>query len=284
MNLLRSFLLVLCISQFFSAAAMGISASYLTSYVSSWWRGKQAEVMPNKANVAVIELVDPINFKDSVVHLISAAKNPAVDGVVLMINCGGGSTGAFSVLHDHIKKLATLKPVVALVGESAGSSGYLITSAADYIIASGCSNLGCIGTVWEIATYKNPKYKGNNLEAGIDVEQFNAGEFKSVGSPYHPLSNKDKEYIKKYIARIYQYFLETVAANRKLDMKKYKEWAEAKLFISPDALKLGLIDAIGTFFEAEEKVLELICKRNPEKTFAPTLELIYYNNSPAPAN
>jgi protease-4 len=165
-----------------------------------------------------------------------------------------------------IKKTSTKKPVVALVAGWANSCGYMIASAADYIFAHSFSELGCIGVVQELAKYKEVKVTGN-VEAKMDVELFTAGQFKAIFNAYKELSDEDRAHIQEGIEKGYQQFLNLVSQNRNLERNEYKNWAEAKIFIAPQALELGLIDEIGTIFEAEAKILELIRQRNPDCVF-----------------
>lgn len=220
-----------------------------------------------KATVEVISLIDPINFQEASLNLIAAAKNNQIAGIIIIIQSGGGATSSFSVLHDLIKKISTIKPVVALVAGVACSCGYMIASAADYIFAHSFSELGSIGVMIELQKWKDTRIKVN-VDAKMDPELFTAGKFKAIFNVYKTLSEEDRAYIQKIIEVEYQQFITLVAENRNLNRNEHEQWAEAKIFTAPEALELGLIDKIGTIFDAEAKILELIQQRNPDYLFA----------------
>jgi protease-4 len=175
--------------------------------------------------------------------------------------------------------VTTIKPVVSLIAGSALSCGYLIASASDYIIAPSCGDIGNIGVLQMIQRFENPKI-ASDIVAGLDMKVFQAGEFKTLTNPYSKkLSENDKKYIQDELNKVYKQFLLLVAHNRGLHVKNHKVWADGRIFIPSEAISLGLIDKIGTAFEAEEKLCELIRKKNPAQTYADSIETIFYGDS-----
>lgn len=225
---------------------------------------KTAEAI--KPQVAVIYISNEPDFKQLAINLTEAAKNNEIMAILLMIDNSGGNVGTFSLIHDLVKKIRTIKPVVSLITGGAYSCGYMLASATDYIIAPSGSEIGCIGTIVEIQRWKDAKKTGD-IEATLGVEIFHGGEFKAISNPYNELTDKDRDYIQSIAEQSYDYFLKVVAENRNLSLENYKEWAEGKIFIASKALKLGLIDEIGTIFEAEDKIIELIRQKNPDSAF-----------------
>lgn len=230
-----------------------------------------------KPKVAIIEITDSSDFKKTNLSLIDAAKNNTISGIILIIDSGGGSIGPYSVLHDLIKKITTTKPIIALILGDALSGGYLIASATNYIIAHNGSGIGSIGIFCEIRRYKETTQKTNEIEAQMTIEVFKAGKFKTIYHPYEKdLSDAEKNYIKEGLDKAYQTMKKIIASNRNLDLEHSTEWAEGKIFFAAEALELGLIDEIGTCFDAENKIIELISQRKPLNRFATEIEPIYY--------
>ncbi|MDR3551111.1 MAG: S49 family peptidase [Candidatus Babeliales bacterium] len=256
---------------FLVLAHMPVNCLNVKEYVCSMFYKKTVACTPR---VRVISISDNLDFKQVTDELVAAAKDTTIDGIILKIDNGGGHTGSFSVLHDIIKKVTTIKPVISLIGGYAGSCGYMIASAANYIVAHTLSDIGSIGVLWEITRLKNPKTT-KDIEAEMQVEIFYCGQFKTVGFPHaKDFSDKDRAYVQHYLDEIYKQFLNSVAKNRNLDNNTSKEWAEGKMFIAPQALQLGLIDEIGTIFEVETKILQLIKQKNPTISYADSIELI----------
>lgn len=242
---------------------------------------QKATVQPEqnriKAKIAVIYLIDPIDFKKTTLDLVHAAKNSEIHGILLVINSWGGQCELFYGLHDIIKKITIMKPVVALVVGSALSGGYLVASAAQYIIAHSGAEIGNIGVTHIVQRYREPRITGQ-IDAKLEVEVFQAGKFKAVGNTYKELSTEDKNYIKERLQKVYEQFLKTIIKNRKVSLENYKDWAEGKWYIAPEALQQKLIDEIGTVFEAEDKMRELISARNQGCLFEKDIEPIFYED------
>ncbi len=237
---------------------------------------KLSEVI--KAKIAAIPIVEGCDISQVMFNIVEAAKNKEVSGIVLNIDCSGGWLDKFSALHDLVKKVSEKKPVVGLVLGSALSGGYLVLSATTHSIAQSISSIGHIGSIVELTKYKEPKITGN-LDAKLEVELFSAGEYKGIYHPYHTLSEKERAYIKSENEKVYEIFVKLVSENRNIDLKDSKKWADGKSYFAPDALKLGLIDEIGTIFEAEAKLLALISKKNPDIIFDNDCEYVFYDSS-----
>lgn len=199
------------------------------------------------------------DLKQLTLQIISAVKDSAIKGIILLINCRGGSMTTFSMLHDTIKKARQFKPIVAVVTHAV-SGGYLITAPADYVIAHSCSEVGSIGVIMELKHFKNACLMGDGLEAEYNSILFKAGEFKDIYQSYGrgELSEKEKSYLQKGVDDAYDAVVALVAEDRGLNKEEADIWANAKEFMAHEALELGLIDQIGTLFDAEEKIVELI--------------------------
>lgn len=225
--------------------------------------------------IALITINDDINFFQVSQHLVDIAKNPTFDGAILIINNNGGSLGSFSVIHDLIKKVSKTKPIVAVVGQGALSCGYLIASVTQYIFAHTLSDIGGIGVILQVNRYKQMKIKENDLEADMQVNLLYAGEFKVDTHVFaKDLSDEQKKGLQDNLNFSYNQIVTMVAENRNLKRDAYKEWAEGKKFLAPRALELGLIDQIGTIFDAEEKVREFVVKKNPQAVYGPGVTVI----------
>jgi protease-4 len=77
--------------------------------------------------------------------LRTAAKNPNVRAIVLRVDSPGGSSVASDLIWREIVKIK--KPVIASMGDIAGSGGYYISMGADKIFAEPGTLTGSIGVV-----------------------------------------------------------------------------------------------------------------------------------------
>lgn len=246
----------------------------LSCFSLPWFSKPQPQPYPK---VLSIEVFDKIDVKKISGKLFEATKRPDVCGVILMVDSNGGDAGDFSVIHDMVKKLASVKPVVCLVAGAAYSGGYMVASAATTILVHSCSGIGSIGAQLSVDRYANTRIKEDRgVEADFKAEVFSAGEFKNLFNVYLPnLTESQRAFLQVSLMKSYKTFIKIVAANRGLNEEDYKIWAEGKTFEASEALELGLIDGIGTIFDAEAKIKELIVERNPNFGPVDAIKFIY---------
>ena len=224
----------------------------------------EPEKAPIKPKVALISLPNQLNFRATEFDLIDMAKNNEIAAIIFLVDNSGGAASDFAALHDLIARIKKTKPVVALVNGVAFSAGYKVISPANCIIAHSGSSIGSIGAYMEIRRFKNTKLNGD-LKADMESELFSAGEYKALWHPYaKELTDEQRAYIENELDKLYESFVQSVAENRDLSKENSDEWAQGKVFQAPEALALGLIDEIGTYFDAETKILELLRQRSPD--------------------
>lgn len=261
-----------------------MNMEYLKKYfVSETPAAQTIEIAPAaslKIKVGIIHIPDNVNFPQLIKILSEAAKNIELQGLILLIDNNGGDVGQFSTLHDLIKKITNIKPIVGLVCGSAYSCGYMIASATNYLMCSAGSNIGSIGAVIELQKFKDQHLvanPNNNLDAVLEVEILTGGTYKAMTNPNLALTEIQRNYLKEFVEKTYQYFINLVARNRNLSTENYLDWADAKIFMGYEAVELGLVDEIGTILDAEEKVLELIKQKSPDTLFDKTIETVELN-------
>lgn len=249
-------------------------------YIQKYFAPIEYSANPWKAQVGIIHIPYDFEFEKLINTLTQAAKNNELQGIILIIDNDGGNMGQFSALHDLIKKITTIKPVIGLVCGSACSAGYLIASATNYLFCATASDIGSIGIILEIEKYSgqrlatNPK---NRIDAKVDYEIFHGGTYKTIHNDNAPLTEIQRTYLQNKVEESYQNFISLVAENRNLSLEKHLEWADAKTFLGSEAIKIGLVDEIGTILDAEAKVLELIKQKNPDTIFDAILETVELN-------
>lgn len=167
-----------------------------------------------------------------------AMADDGVQGIVLDIDSGGGEvSGAFD-LADHIYHSRGVKPITAVVDESAYSAAYLLASAAEKIILPRTGGVGSIGV---IATHAD--FSRMEDAAGITVTHVYAGERKADYSPHQPLSDQATAALQEMVDDTYSMFVAAVARNR--GMKKEEVIAtQAAIYEGQKAVKAKLADAV----------------------------------------
>ncbi|MEW5896961.1 MAG: signal peptide peptidase SppA [Nanoarchaeota archaeon] len=211
-------------------------------------------------NVALIPISGPVTVEgdsylgsstasstEIVGFIKEAEKNPRVKVIMLEINSPGGSAVASDEIASAVRKAE--KPVIALIRETGASGGYWIASSADHIIANRMSITGSIGV---LSSYL--EFSGLMEKYGVNYEQLTAGKYKEIGSPFKELSSDERKILQDKLDKIHQFFIEEIAANRKLPQSKVKAIASGEFFLGAEAYDLGLIDELGDKDTAEEYI------------------------------
>ncbi len=216
---------------------------------------KEAVVKPN---LMEITLKGAILDAKGVLEQIEEAQKDNIKGVLFIIDSPGGAVAPSIEISYAIKRLQEKKPVVAYAAGTMASGSYYAGIWADKIIANPGSTIGSIGVIFEA-----PNLKALLEKLGIEPQVIKAGKYKEVGTPFRRWSEAEKEELRKVIFNTYKMFTRDVAKARQLDLNKTAQWADAHIFTAYGAQKVGLIDQVGTIYEAKKAVEKLAKVKKP---------------------
>lgn len=171
----------------------------------------------------------------------SMMADPAIQSIVMRLDSPGGEAAQVLDLADHIRESRGDKPIIAMVDDMAYSAAYAIASAADQIWVTRSGGVGSVGVV----AYHVDQSEFNK-KLGVSIEYLYAGERKIDGNPHEPLSNGARSQFQSEIDRLYDLFVETVAANRGLDVEAVRA-TEAGMYHGERAVDARMADRVGTF-------------------------------------
>jgi len=184
-----------------------------------------------------------------------AYQNNKVKAIVLRVNSGGGSALASEMIWKEIELAkAAGKKVVTSMGDYAASGGYYIACNSDYIVAQPNTLTGSIGVLGIIPSFQ--KMLKNKLGITLDVAKSNphADYFSGVGRPLDELEMKK---LTSHVEETYGIFTQRVADGRKLPVDEVYKIAEGRVWSGVEAIKIGLVDQLGTIEDAVAKAAEL---------------------------
>lgn len=187
--------------------------------------------------------------------------NKEVKAVILRINSPGGTVASVQEIHDAVIRLqATGKKVVASFQDVAASGGYYIAAPADRIVANPGSIVGSIGVVFHLMNYEDLAKK-----VGVRSDVIKSGNMKDMGSPFRPLSDKERRVFEGLVQSAYGQFLTAVSEGRRMPLEKLYPLADGRVFTGEQARTEGLVDVLGGFDRAvdEAKQLAGIHSANP---------------------
>lgn len=202
---------------------------------------KSNSLLGSNARLALISVRGPImDASPTLAWIRKLEQNPDVKGVLLRVDSPGGGAAASQEIYDALKRLSATRPIVVSMGSTAASGGLMVAMAGEHIFANASTVTGSIGVRMDI-----PQLQGLMGKIGVGQETIVTGPFKDAGSPMRPLSPTDKAYFKSVLDNMHGQFVAIVAEGRNMPHEKATALADGKIFTGEEALKLGLVDALG---------------------------------------
>ena len=193
--------------------------------------------------------------KSTADDLRKLADDDDVKAVVFRVNSGGGSAVASEQIRHALKLVKAKKPVVVSMGGMAASGGYWISSPANYIFAEPTTITGSIGIFGLI-----PNFSGlvtDKLGVTFDGVKTN----KYAGYETELVLGKETDDImaemQTYVDRGYQSFLNIVSEGRGMKPEQVDEIGQGRVWLASDAVKIKLVDKLGSLDDAVKKATEL---------------------------
>jgi protease-4 len=219
----------------------------LFALIGSAGNENETVVTGSGEKIAVVELQGLISSSDDVVgQLKKYRQQRSIKGIVLHINSPGGAVVPSQEMYEEVKKTRESgKPVVVSMGSLAASGGYYVACGASRLVANKATLTGSIGVISEFLQLHDALSK-----LGIDVKTIKSGSLKDAGSMTRPMSDADVKYFQTLMDDVHQQFISVVATERKLPQDSVVALADGRVFTGEEAVKLGLVDTIGTFEDA----------------------------------
>jgi protease-4 len=204
------------------------------------------ELPGGRDHVSRLTLAGTITEQRRTIEALEAmAKDDHAKALIVSIDSPGGSVAGGEALHDAIAAVAARKPVVAVMGATAASAGYMVALPAARIFAREATLTGSIGVL-----LMTGEISGLLNTLGIRDETIASGPLKHEPSFTKPLSEAGREALHGLVMDMYDQFVAMVAEGRHMDAAQVRALADGRAYTGRQAVKLGLIDAIGGESEA----------------------------------
>lgn len=192
---------------------------------------------------------------DVVSDLEKLAKDEDVKAVVLRVNSGGGSAAASEKMWHAVELLKAKKPVVVSMGGAAASGGYMMSCGANYIFAEPVTVTGSIGIFGLVPNIS--ELLTDKLGVTFDGVQTHKNTTAIENLTLKKDTEREMRFLQNSVNRGYDRFLKIVAEGRKKSVAQIHEVAQGRVWLAPDALKVGLVDEIGSLDDAVKKAAQL---------------------------
>ena len=207
----------------------------------------QGEIAYGESSILGSSIVTPQSVTEGIKQ---AEEDSSVSAIVLDVNSPGGSPVASEEIMNVVKNSS--KPVVVWISDIGASGAYLVASPADKIVASPSSIVGSIGVILSLTDLS-----GLYQKIGVNQYAIKAGEYKDIGASYRNLTPEEAEMLQEMVDQDYEYFINQVAENRKLDVNYVRTIAEGKIYTGTQAKDLKLVDETGDREKAIESAARL---------------------------
>ena len=228
------------------------------NFVSPSLLVSQEELMSGinpKKQIAVVyasgEIVDgggtnTINYEKFVPLITSLAENENIKGMVLRVNSPGGSVFGSEQIGEALDYFQSKgKPMVVSMGDYAASGGYWISAGADRIFADPLTITGSIGIFGLI-----PNVEGLIEKLGLNMEFVSTNPEANFPSLFKPLNEKQLAGMQVMVEDGYNQFVARVANGRKMSEAKVRRIGEGRVWDAVTAMKIGLVDELGSLEDA----------------------------------
>lgn len=199
------------------------------------------DLSSDKAHIARLA-IDGIIVDDQLREetLLKIADNPSIKALIVSINSPGGTFTGGDNLYQTLREVADKKPVVAVMGGTAASAGYMIAIAADHVIANAGTITGSIGVIMQTADVT-----GLLEKIGVKPVIVKSGDLKAQPNPMEPFGEQARSVTQAIIRDFYDLFVEIVIERRNLSPDVAYALADGRIYSGRQAAANGLVDAVG---------------------------------------
>lgn len=178
-----------------------------------------------------------------------ASGRPDVEALFLDIDSPGGSVNGTPELAQAVADAAKSKYVYAFSAGQMCSAAYWVASQTDAIYATPSARVGSIGVILPVID-SSAAYE----QAGLKVEVFAAGKFKSAGTPGTSLTDDQRDWLQAEVEETAADFRAAVLARGR---KIPDEAMEGQTFSARKAMRLNLAGVVASRAEALSRLRKL---------------------------
>lgn len=204
---------------------------------------------------------------ETMVKLIKEAyTSDNVKAIVLRVNSPGGDGTASDIIWHEIEQAKKAgKIVVTSMGDYAASGGYYISCNSNYIIAQPNTLTGSIGVFGVVPSFQ----RALKNKLGVTVDGVSTNKHSDAVGTMRPMNAEELAVYQEFIDDFYGVFTQRVADGRGMEQSAVDEIGQGRVWAGSEALKIGLVDALGNIDDAIAKAAELAKLENYKISYYP---------------
>jgi protease-4 len=207
--------------------------------------------------------------------VVQAARMVANDkraaAVVLYVNSRGGSMTASEAMRHALAAIAARKPLVVAMGPVAGSGGYSVSMAGQWIVARPGTITGSIGVL-------TGKFVTGGLWSKLmfNRETIAFGKHATLDTDERPFTDEERAIMERQIDHAYGLFVDIVAKARKMTPDEVHPIAAGRVWTGRQAFERKLVDELGGLDAAVRKARSLagLAEKTPLREARPPKGMI----------
>ncbi len=172
-------------------------------------------------------------------------------GIMLYMNTTGGASQVGDELYLALMEYKELtdRPIYTYMHSYGASAGYYAACASDKIFIERNSLTGSIGVIMSTVDYS-----GLYEKLGIEEKVYTSGDFKYTASQ----ENEEEEdaIYQALIDEYFERFVEVIMQGRSMSEQEVLSLADGRIYSANQAFENGLVDEIGDFDYAMERIFE----------------------------
>lgn len=206
--------------------------------------------------------------------LLNLFTDNSLQAIIIAVDSKGSQLNRAGAIFEDILSLKKIypKPIITYIEHTAQSGAYKVASATDYILASSYAIIGLIGT----ATHISDSSKKNEKEYLLvtDLTSGKSGLFCEKA----PWSEERRTELQQKCDFFYDEWINELKSLRPQLASHENSWKEAQIMLADEALRIGLIDQIGSPFDAFKYVKkQLGLSIDQTKSVFDDMELVIIN-------
>jgi protease-4 len=197
-----------------------------------------------------------LSLKDILKSIRVAKNDPHIKGIYIESGIFMSGTAGIDAIRRALLDFKESGKFIVAYSDVYVQGGYYLCSAADKVFLNPAGLVELSGF-----TSQTTFYKGVLKKAGVEMQIFKVGTYKSYVEPFmlDKLSDENREQLASYMGNIWGNICRDIAGARNISVDAVNRFADKGLSISAaqNAVEYGLVDELAYKIDAEEYVKEL---------------------------
>lgn len=196
---------------------------------------------------------EPDMVESVLLQIRSAMNDPEVWAILLEVDSPGGAVTPSDEIYTALQQFKRSKEgrkVMVFIRDLGASGAYYASMAGDFIVAEPTAIVGSVGVIMQSL---NMKELGDKI--GLKSVTIASGENKDLLNPLKEINPQHVEMLQELVNEMQERFASIVVESRGLENRSL---LDGRVFTAEQALRCGLIDAVGYWLETLDKLKSLL--------------------------